>query len=111
MCTKNAPAYRVYNGGIYPLIAFLDGLIVVDVDGREIAIPNANFEGMPEVRGAKTGFQFGYAATVHKAQGSEWANVLLIDEYAMPDRRNWLYTALTRASESVAVAKAVDAVL
>jgi exodeoxyribonuclease-5 len=111
MCTKNAPTFRVYNGGIYPLVAFLDGLIVVDVDGRETAIPKASFEGMPDMRGAKTSFQFGYAATVHKAQGSEWANVLLIDDYVMPDRRNWLYTALTRASQSVVVAKAVDVVL
>ena len=42
--------------------------------------------------------------TVHKAQGSEWANVALIDEYRRSnERREWLYTAITRASESIVI--------
>lgn len=54
-------------------------------------------------------FEFAYAITVHKAQGSQWNNVLLFDQaHAFPnwserDRRRWLYTGLTRASESVTV--------
>lgn len=50
-------------------------------------------------------FTFGYALTTHKAQGSQWGNVLIIDESAAfrADRARWLYTAITRASETVTI--------
>ncbi len=50
-------------------------------------------------------FDFAYAMTVHKAQGSSWPHVLVIDESKCfrHDASRWLYTALTRASESVTV--------
>lgn len=46
-------------------------------------------------------FTFGYALTTHKAQGSEWPGVYVVDESASfrADRNRWLYTAITRASE------------
>mgnify|MGYP003349614729 FL=1 len=41
---------------------------------------------------------YGYAITCHKAQGSGWNNVLVIDSYSRPeDARRWRYTAATRA--------------
>lgn len=44
---------------------------------------------------------FGYALTVHKAQGSQWPTVTIYDDgFAKRDpetRRRWLYTAITRA--------------
>jgi exodeoxyribonuclease-5 len=50
---------------------------------------------------------FGYAYTVHKSQGSEFDNVLIIDEFKgdhlMYDK--WLYTAITRARKSVTIAR------
>lgn len=51
-------------------------------------------------------FDFGYAFTVHSAQGSEWDNVVVIDDYwkkAEPEYQKWLYTAITRAKESVLI--------
>ncbi len=50
-------------------------------------------------------FDYGYALTVHKAQGSQWDNVVLFDESgAFPDyRARWLYTGLTRAAEAITV--------
>ena len=50
-------------------------------------------------------FDFGYAITVHKSQGSQWENVLLYDEsYCFRDKRyKWLYTGLTRAANRVTV--------
>ncbi len=50
-------------------------------------------------------FTYGYALTVHKAQGSQWDKVVLFDEsYAFREHRaRWLYTALTRAAEAITV--------
>lgn len=50
-------------------------------------------------------FTYGYALTVHKAQGSQWPNVLVYDESAIfrETARNHLYTAVTRAAERVTV--------
>jgi exodeoxyribonuclease V len=46
-------------------------------------------------------FDFGYVLTVHKAQGSQWDDVVLFDEsFAFPDSRaRWLYTGVTRAAK------------
>lgn len=46
-------------------------------------------------------FDFGYVLTVHKAQGSQWNDVVLFDEsFAFPDNRaRWLYTGITRAAK------------
>ena len=50
-------------------------------------------------------FDYGYALTVHKAQGSQWNDVVLFDEsYAFREHRNrWLYTGITRAAERLTV--------
>jgi len=50
-------------------------------------------------------FTFGYCLTVHKAQGSQWDKVYLFDESFVfrDDRRRWLYTGVTRASEQITV--------
>lgn len=54
-------------------------------------------------------FDFGYAITVHKAQGSQWDNVLVYDDKFLkwPDkyeqRRRWLYTGITRAVETITI--------
>jgi len=48
-------------------------------------------------------FDFGYALTVHKSQGSEWDHVLVYDDAMMAHkklfRRRWAYTAATRAAK------------
>ena len=51
-------------------------------------------------------FDFGYVLTVHKAQGSQWDDVVLFDESrAFSDNRNrWLYTGVTRAVKRLTVA-------
>lgn len=53
-----------------------------------------------EIKDAE-GFDYGFAMTVHKSQGSQWGNVLLLDEWNGADRRQWLYTAITRAAERI----------
>jgi exodeoxyribonuclease-5 len=48
---------------------------------------------------------YGYAITCHASQGSEWNTVVVIDEGEVfkEFRWRWLYTAITRAKERVAV--------
>ena len=52
-------------------------------------------------------FDYGYCITVHKAQGSQFDHVILYDDgflnWKKDDRKRWLYTAVTRAVESVFV--------
>lgn len=50
-------------------------------------------------------FTYGYVLTTHKAQGSQWKDVLLFDESSAfrDDRYRWLYTAITRASEKITI--------
>lgn len=50
-------------------------------------------------------FDFAYAITAHKAQGSQWPRVCVSDESHIfgEDGRRWLYTAITRAQDSVRV--------
>jgi len=54
-------------------------------------------------------FEYGNAMTVHKAQGSQWDSVLLIDEWSRRDtRKEWLYTGLTRAAKKLTVVQVVQ---
>ena len=48
---------------------------------------------------------YGYAITVHKAQGSQFDKVLVYDDYweQGEQHRRWLYTAITRAIHKVVV--------
>ncbi len=48
-------------------------------------------------------FEYGYCISCHKAQGSEYDNVIVIDEsYAFKEDKNrWLYTAITRAKKKL----------
>ncbi|MGE0563765.1 MAG: ATP-dependent RecD-like DNA helicase [Pseudolabrys sp.] len=50
-------------------------------------------------------FDYGYVLTVHKAQGSQWDDVVLFDEsFAFQDsRERWLYTGITRAARRLTV--------
>lgn len=50
-------------------------------------------------------FDYGYAITTHKSQGSQWGKVLIFDQSRtfQNDSRKWLYTAITRAADSVTV--------
>jgi exodeoxyribonuclease-5 len=50
-------------------------------------------------------FDYGYVLTVHKAQGSQWDDVVLFDEsFAFPESRDrWLYTGITRAAKRLTV--------
>lgn len=50
-------------------------------------------------------FNYGYAITVHAAQGSQWKKLLVVEE-RLGDKdfhKRWLYTACTRAEEKLII--------
>ena len=55
-------------------------------------------------------FTYGYAITCHKSQGSEWDNVLVIEEkfpFDKEEHKRWLYTAATRAAKKLVIIRKV----
>ena len=53
-------------------------------------------------------FDYGYAITTWKAQGSEWDNVLLLEENHPFDKEEhikYMYTGITRASKKLVIIK------
>jgi exodeoxyribonuclease-5 len=112
MCLKNDHRIGLFNGAIYDLAADVDGvMIALKTDLGVIAVEKSTIEGhdpaFDERRNDDDYLPFApaYASTVHKAQGSEFENVLVIDEYDRADgqRQRWLYTAVTRAKSTCTV--------
>lgn len=67
--------------------------------GREQELKSSGFD-----RREMSEFDFSYAVTCHKAQGSQWESVFLLDESGgFGDSRRWLYTGITRASRKLVV--------
>lgn len=62
---------------------------------------------MPTLRSPyQVHLDWGYAITAHAAQGSSWKNVaVMLDKriYRLKDCYRWIYTAITRAEESVVI--------
>jgi exodeoxyribonuclease-5 len=78
----------------------------------KVAVLKAFFEGKEgelgfALRRESDEFDYGYALTVHKAQGSQWDDVMLFDEsFAFREHRaRWLYTGLTRAARKLTVVR------
>ncbi len=90
-------------------------LIVVPEEGGdqlEVEAHSAHFMGdgaeIPWYdRSSAEEFAYGYALTVHKAQGSQWDDVLLFDESSCfrEDKWRWLYTGITRAAERITITR------
>ena len=69
------------------------------LDAGQPIDPMAAFVGNP--------FEFAYAVTVHKSQGSQWNKVLFLTErmgQPLDIYKKFLYTGITRAVESVTIA-------
>ncbi len=72
-------------------------------------VDEGNFELLRKLRAVKEElicrFEFAYAVTCHKAQGSEFDFVIVFDEsWAFgAERHRWLYTAVTRAKEKLLI--------
>jgi exodeoxyribonuclease-5 len=108
---KENKAKECYDMFVYPE----DGDIK---DAIEVSVLKGFFEGgkdptYEEVRNSKTEeFTFGNAVTVHKSQGSQWDNLILVDEsrsfshaqtFGENTPRKWLYTGITRAAKKLTI--------
>lgn len=72
----------------------------------EPTVNKENFRKIPQVLKPHE-FDYGYAITCHKAQGSEYNKVLVFEE-DFPwgeEHRRWLYTAVTRAKEKLIIVR------
>lgn len=139
MCLTNNRGMAVFNGQQFQVLEVEgDGilgptLLLRDDDGHErsLAVFADGFAGreMQETakrsgsgaKGQRMLATFADAITVHKAQGSEWPSVYVVNELprmmaatarhegpaaALEQARKWMYTAVSRASESVTVTAA-----
>jgi len=126
ICLKNK-----YQGGVSHFINGVDAITLSDArwdemlqcficvimyDGKEVPVAfydyhfKLHYDSEIEPtdwreREGQAEFDYGYAITVHKSQGSEWDNIIICDDgFKANDhsfRRKWLYTAITRAKDSL----------
>jgi exodeoxyribonuclease-5 len=125
VCLRNNPTAKLYNGmmgtvrHIEPAEDDKDELwwhCVIELDDggeyegfvlREQFGARETAKQMPLAPDGKRGdiFDFGYALTVHKAQGSSAGRVILFEERSRhmseTDWRRWLYTGVTRAEKEL----------
>lgn len=119
VCLRNNHELGLLNGSLWVAqeVNAIEGedtmlLKVKGEDGREVdtLVHTGHFVGKEipfrERRNADE-FDHGIALTVHKAQGSQWGSVFVVDESSAfrQDAARWLYTAITRASERVVIVR------
>jgi len=125
VCLRNDPAKGLLNGSLWKVMTAsretvkpgINLLVSPEEDDPDrgvakIKLLKAAFENPDEdipwqQKKRYDDFDYGYALTVHKAQGSQWDNVVLFDEsFAFRDtRQRWLYTAITRAAQRLTVVR------
>ena len=122
VCLKNDRKYGLLNGGLWDVIAMkkryanATSLVVEPVDEGikknpvQVYVHDLFWEGKEQEldwreRKRFNEFTYGYALSCHKAQGSQWDNLLVFDESNVfrEEKFRWLYTAITRAAEKVTV--------
>lgn len=111
ICIRNNYDLNIFNGesGIIEEVDGEFGMLTVNFGDKIVSIPPVMeyFGKNREVRSydPRKGIELAYAVTTHKAQGSEYKNVIYIVTTAcamLRTRRN-LYTAVTRARERCTV--------
>jgi exodeoxyribonuclease V len=119
VCLRNNSELGLLNGQIFhvsDVTGVMDNKVfmsVVPEDGLasvEVSAHEHHFLGKGdelkwfEKREAQE-FDYGYALTVHKSQGSQWGSVAVFDESQCfrKDWKRWLYTGITRAADDVTV--------
>jgi exodeoxyribonuclease-5 len=109
ICLKNNRTFGIFNGQQF-VVQDVEGehgrsvdLAVVTDDGRTFTLPclKAQFgrDVIQDFRSKEVVLMdYGNCLTAHKAQGSEWDAVVVLEQIAQQwDARRWRYTAATRA--------------
>lgn len=120
VCLRNSPNTGLLNGSQWDVC----GVDLIDDDYIDLTIAEAGSEEYTFTVRAHTHFftgtedqiphydmkngecfDYAYAMTCHKSQGSQWDRVAVVNESGCfgNNSRRWLYTAVTRAAEKVAV--------
>ena len=123
VCLRNDKKKGLLNGGTWSIAALRTprkGLLRLDVEpeddllARKVAVTvlpeffQGNYDDLPYAKRRRSDeFDYGYALTVHKSQGSQWDDVVLFDESrAFREHRDrWLYTGITRAAETLTLVR------
>lgn len=118
VCLRNNKEKGTLNGSLWTVLssyeegAFTRMSVAPEDGGSEVSIRTRNefFLGREKdlewfVLKRTDQFTYGYFLTVHKAQGSQWDNVVLFDESSVfrSAASNWLYTGITRAAKQLTV--------
>ena len=120
VCLRNNRKKGLFNGGLWSVkergsrrSGVMTMRLLPDEDmGRAVKVsvrPECFTGGIEEFdwprRKPYDEFDYGYVLTVHKAQGSQWDDVVLFDEsFAFQEsRERWLYTGVTRAARRLTV--------
>jgi len=121
VCLRNNRKKGLFNGGLWSVkerggrkSGIMTMRLLPDDDtgirGVKVSVRPECFTGAIEqldwpARKRYDEFDFGYVLTVHKAQGSQWDDVVLFDESGAfsENRDRWLYTGVTRAAKRLTV--------
>lgn len=108
MCLRTDYKVGIYNGEQVTITAVISDneWEVIDSVGQSRTIDgeidiDGSLSSEDRPLGAPVLFDFAYAITAHKAQGSEWPHVIVLDpgDDSKFDLPRWRYTAATRAAK------------
>lgn len=121
VCLRNDHQVGLLNGSIWRAVDAVDGatddrldveLTDDDGEGRKLRTSIHTAPLIVEdvdhwTRQDAHEFDYGYALTVHKAQGSQWPQVTIVDESRVfrGHAAKFLYTAITRAEQRVTIVR------
>jgi ATP-dependent exoDNAse (exonuclease V) alpha subunit len=118
ICLKNDYTHGTVNGEIFTVgpRGIFDGdeeseyepyIQLINDFGETLSIPYWQeffFDRSIEIRRKPRSvvwLDFGWAITCHKSQGSEWENILVVDEAFGTPINRWRYTAVTRSQKTL----------
>lgn len=124
VCLKNNKKLGIFNGGMFTVEQIIETRYKTEFLMMGL---NSDDENRPELKTkihksffmddiskpnwkvlkSSQEMDYAYAITCHRAQGSQWDNVLVYDEsWCFREHSfRWLYTAITRAKENVTIFK------
>lgn len=126
ICLRNDSTLGIFNGGMFTVDKILQTNPKFKTNFIHMSVQSDDYDSIPplvkvhksffdysipkpewKVLKGSQEFDFGYAITTHKSQGSQWDNVLIVDESwcFRDDWQRWLYTAITRASEKITLVR------